>query len=122
MQDELFPPRKVKHVRPEDSVNEVLDTAAAVGWDLRAAMKRKDEPLTNMKKRNLGDGQFVAELSLRSGTLWLKDDTKGGAVELDLGARATYDLLDFLYSYRTQLHRLAHGEPPDPEPEERNPQ
>jgi KaiC/GvpD/RAD55 family RecA-like ATPase len=35
MQDELFPTRKGKHVRPEDSVNEVLSTAASVGWDLR---------------------------------------------------------------------------------------
>jgi hypothetical protein len=71
---------------------------------------------TSIQKRNLGDGQFVAELSLRNGTLWLKDDTKGGAVELDLSARATSDLLDRKSSSMTQLHRLANGEPPDPAP------
>src|SRR2546428_409701 len=46
MSDELFPPRKQKQVRPEDSVNEVLDTMAAVGWDLRSAMKSESEQLT----------------------------------------------------------------------------
>src|SRR6266567_3469737 len=37
--DEFFPPRKDKQVNPQDSVNEVLDIAGGVGWDLRKASR-----------------------------------------------------------------------------------
>ncbi len=40
-QSELFPPRKVKQTHPIDAVNEVLDTMAAVGWDVRSAMSNQ---------------------------------------------------------------------------------
>ncbi len=56
MSDEWFPPRKVKQVRPEESVKEVLDTAASVGWDLRPhltpdAPEIKLEPLERGRYR-----------------------------------------------------------------------
>lgn len=35
MYEELFPPRQIRQVRPEDSVDEVLDAMAQVGADIR---------------------------------------------------------------------------------------
>jgi vacuolar-type H+-ATPase subunit I/STV1 len=40
-QSELFPPRKVNQAHPIEAVNEVLDTMAAVGWDMRSAMNNQ---------------------------------------------------------------------------------
>lgn len=44
--DDLFPPRKIGQVHPMDSVNEVLDTMASVGWDIRQAMTSKGQRVT----------------------------------------------------------------------------
>lgn len=58
MDHELFPLRKIKQVQPADSVNDVLDTMAAVGWDMRQAMASKGQRMTFQQDEHPTVGTF----------------------------------------------------------------
>ncbi len=56
--DELFPPRTGGQVKPEDAVKQVLDTMAAVGWDLRQVMVSQEQQRTFHQPKHPPVGTF----------------------------------------------------------------